>query len=404
MRERHRNRDEVIVIGGGANGLAAAQALHARGIPVRILERARRPGNAWYHRHPQLRLNTHRTLSGLPGREIPKSAGPFPSRDSIIRYLDAYARDLGVPIDYGVRVLRLDRDRDRWSLETDAGAYAVDDVVVATGHARVPWMPDWPGRESFGGELRHAADFGELEHYRGKNILVVGAGNSGADVLNHLSRIETGRVWVSVRHGSVVFPTRLLGLPVQRLSPLMERMPLGVVDRMLALTEFAAFGNLKRWGLRKHPLGGATRLVETGTAPAIDDGFVAALKAGRFTVVPEIERFDSGRVRLADGNAVEPDVVIAATGYRPGLESLLGHLGALDERGVPVTHGAQSLAGYPGLWFIGMRPRLTGFFYMAGPNARETADAIDARRRARDAGQADGAIVGASTPSPPAAA
>ena len=88
MRRLARNRDEVIVIGAGANGLAAARAVDARGIPVRILERAARAGDAWYQRHPQLRLNTHRILSGLPGCEIPKSAGAFPARDSIIRYLD----------------------------------------------------------------------------------------------------------------------------------------------------------------------------------------------------------------------------------------------------------------------------------------------------------------------------
>jgi cation diffusion facilitator CzcD-associated flavoprotein CzcO len=166
----------------------------------------------------------------------------------------------------------------------------------------------------------------------------------------------------------------------------MELLPLRVVDKMLALTEFAAFGNLKKWGLRKHPQGGATRLVESETAPAIDNGFVAALKAGRFTVVPEIERFEGNRVYLADGNSVEPDIVVAATGYRPGLESMLGHLGVLDRRGVPVANGAEPLAGYPGLWFIGMRPRLAGFFYLAGRTAREITDAIVARRDAGDAG------------------
>ena len=84
----------VIVIGAGASGLAAAQALRARGIPVRILDQATRPGDAWYHRHPQLRLNTHRHLSALPDLAIPKSAGAYPTRDSIIRYLDDYAARL----------------------------------------------------------------------------------------------------------------------------------------------------------------------------------------------------------------------------------------------------------------------------------------------------------------------
>jgi len=276
-------------------------------------------------------------------------------------------------------------------VETDRGHYAARDIVVATGHAGVPRMPAWPGRDSFGGELLHAAEFGDIERYRDRKILVVGAGNSGSDILNHLAGIETGQVWVSVRHGPVVFPTRLLGLPVQLLSPVMELLPLRVVDRMLALTEFAAFGNLRKWGLRKHPQGGATRLVESDTAPAIDNGFVAALKAGRFTVVPRIERFEANRVYLGDGNSVEPEIVIAATGYRTGLEPMLGHLGVLDRRGVPLANGAEPLAGYPGLWFIGMRPRLPGFFYMAGRHAREITAAIVARR---DAGDAGGMVAG----------
>jgi cation diffusion facilitator CzcD-associated flavoprotein CzcO len=374
----------VIVIGAGASGLAAAQALRARGIPVRVLDQAARPGDAWYHRHPQLRLNTHRHLSALPGLAIPRSAGAYPTRDSIIRYLDDYAARLDAPIDYGVQVRRIDAADNGWAIETGAGVYRARHVVVATGLERVPHIPDWPGRDHFAGKLLHAAHFGEVTQYRGKDILVVGAGNSGSDILNHLAGIDTGRVWVSVRHGPVVFPRRLYGIPVQRLSPLFSVLPVRVADALLSLTEYVAFGRLSRWGLPKHPDGGVTRLLESGTSPAIDDGFVAALKAGKITVVPQVERFEAAGLRLVDGQYLEPQIVIAATGYRSGMEAILGHTGLLDELGVPRIHGAEQMDGYRGLWFTGMRPRLTGFFHLATNSALEIARAIESGMRRKE--------------------
>lgn len=378
MISHNRNSDDVIIIGSGSCGLAAAYELHKHGIPVRIVDKAHRPGEAWHHRHPQLRLNTHRYLSGLPGMTVPKIAGAFPSRDSIIHFLEDYANKLDVPIDYGVNVKHVNRSSENWIIETDAGIYTTQHVVVATGHDSMPCIPDWMGRETFRKTLIHAADFGELSKYRGKKILVVGAGNSGTDILNHLSRIETNKVWVSVRDGPVVFPTHLYGMPVQLLSPLLAKLPVPVVDRMLSLTEYLAFGNLKKWGLSKHPDGGATRLLQTGTAPAIDNGFIGALKAGKVNVVAEIQAFEESAVRLVNGQRIEADVVIAATGYRTGLETILMIAGVLDELGIPTIHGAQQLDGYPGLYFTGMQPRLPGVFHAAGIIADEIARAIKA--------------------------
>jgi cation diffusion facilitator CzcD-associated flavoprotein CzcO len=378
MHESRHNSTEVIVVGAGANGLAVAHALRQRAIPVRIVDQASRAADAWYHRHPQLRLNTHRKLSQLPGMPLPRDGAPFPSRDDIIRYLDEYARRLEVPIDYGVTVTRIRQSAGGWSLETADGSYSARHVVVATGHDRIPFIPDWPGRDGFTGKLIHAADFGDVASYRRQKLLVVGAGNSGSDILNHLATIDSDRLWVSVRTGSVVFPRRLFGVPVQRLSPFMARLPAALVDTILNLTEWLAFGNLKKWGLPKPPQGGATRLLTQGISPAIDDGFIAALKSGRIEVVPEIRQFHDAAVELANGDRVEPDVVIAATGYHSGLVSLLDVPGLLNDRGIPVIHGKQQLAACPGLWFSGMRPRLPGFFYMACNTSREIATAIAA--------------------------
>lgn len=366
----------AIVIGAGLSGLAAARALHQRGVSVRVFDKAPHVADAWRHRHPGLRLNTHRWLSSLPGLRMRRSAGAFPARDDVIRYLEAYADFIDVPIHLGITVHRVDPGEHSWSIETDSGKFRADHVIIATGRDRVPHIPAWPGLEETGVPVRHAADFGEVDRYEGKRVLVVGAGNSGTDVLNHLSTIRTKQVWVSVRHGPVVFPTRLLGIPVQLLSPVLERLPVPVVDRMLKLTERVAFGNLARWGLRPQREGGATRLRTEGTAPGIDNGFIRSLKVGRVEIVPAIEAFTGDGVRLTGGRSVRPDVVICATGYRTGLASFLGHLGILDTMGVPSIEGPEQDPRYPCLWFTGMRPELSGYFLAARRNASRIAKAI----------------------------
>jgi cation diffusion facilitator CzcD-associated flavoprotein CzcO len=166
---------------------------------------------------------------------------------------------------------------------------------------------------------------------------------------------------------------------MQRMSPFMEKFPLVVADRMLRDTERLFLGDLSAYGLPRHPAGGVSRMIKSGVAPAIDDGFVAALKAGRLKVVPPVERFTATGVDLRDGRHLEADVVIAATGYRTGLEPMVGHLDVLDDNGVPVVNGGRTADHCPGLWFIGMRPTLSGYFRAACRDSQQIATAIAAR-------------------------
>lgn len=366
----------AIIIGAGLSGLAVGRNLLERGIAVKILEAGQQVAEPWRARHPQLRLNIHRHFAQLPGRAITRDDGTFVARDTVVDYLESYARDLGDHIQFGTRVLEVSRGDPGWTVRTQHGGYTCQHLIVATGRDSIPQVPDWPGKEKFTGELLHSAHLGDIRRFHAKKVLVIGAGNSGGDVLNHFARSTPAQVWVSVRHGPSIVPNRLLGFPIHRLARLFALFPAQILDPVFAAMQRLVFGDLTRFGLRSHPDGGGTRLLRDGVTFAIDDGFVAAIKQGRFQVVAETLRFDQERVYLADGSTLRPDVVICATGYRSGLESLLGHLGVLDQNGQPLHPLGERDKANPGLWFTGYRPLFTGYFDAAGIAARRIATAI----------------------------
>ncbi|WMS41883.1 NAD(P)/FAD-dependent oxidoreductase [Acuticoccus sp. MNP-M23] len=364
----------VLVIGAGLSGLAAARTLADRGLAVTVLETRDRVAEPWRSRHTALRLNIHRAFAGLPGQAAPHGDGAFLQRDTVVAQLEHYASGLSDRVEYGTKATRITRMATGWRVTTTKGDRDAANVVIATGRDRVPQIPDWPGRDGFEGALVHAGNVGDVARFDGKRVLIVGAGNSGSDVLNHLARHKPAEVLVSVRHGPAVVPTRVFGLPLHRLARLFALLPAPILDPAFRLTQWLFLGNLGRYGLTSHPDGGGTRLLRDGIAFAIDDGFVAALKRGRIRVVPELTAFDGKDVVLANGQCVRPDVVIAATGYRPGLEALIAPLGALDATGQPRAPMGEPDPDNPGLWFTGFRPIFTGYF----DAARIAADRIAA--------------------------
>lgn len=375
---RHEHVKPVVIVGAGLSGLACAEALARRKIPVTVLEAEDRVAGPWRRRHPQLRLNIHRHFARLPGRRMPAEDGAFVRRDTVVGYLEDYADALPVTIEYGVAVQQVERAGDRWRLETSRGPIECAHVIFATGRDRIPQIPDWPGRSTFRGEIIHAADLGDVSRFDGKRVLVVGAGNSGGDVLNHLARHTSAQVTISVRYGPAIVPVRIFGFPLHRAANLFAALPLWLADPAFRLTERLFLGNLRRYGLTSHPKGGGTRLAEDGVAFAMDDGFVAAIKSGRFRVRGPVARFGADRVVFGDGGSVQPDVVIAATGYRTGLEPLLGHLGVLDDQGQPLCPMGEADPDNPGLWFTGYRAVMQGYFHAAGVAAARIADRIEA--------------------------
>ncbi|PSJ57972.1 flavin-containing monooxygenase [Pseudaminobacter soli (ex Li et al. 2025)] len=373
--------ERVIVIGAGPAGMATSHALGKAGVASVILEKEEHIGGPWRRRHKNLTLNTHRDLSAMPGLTFPKGTPAFPHRDQLVEHLTAFGKHHRLPIEYGVTVDGISREDGFWAVRANGERRLARDVVVATGRDKHPYTPEWKGASAFGGRLIHAAEFSEAANFAGKSVLVIGAGNSGFDMLNHLIRAKTGQLWLAARNGPSILPKRIAKVAVHKLSPLTNALPNWLADAVVGTTQRLMWGDMTRYGLPKAPGGGVSRLRSDYTAIAADDGAMNAIKAGRIKVVPTVREFlPDGNIVLDDGRTIRPDVTIAATGYRTGLEGLVGEFGVLDERGFPLVNGA-SHPNAPGLWFLGMRPSIRGCFYASVQQAGQIAKAISHSRR-----------------------
>jgi len=361
--------DRICVIGAGAAGLASAATLRRAGAEVTVLERGT-VGSAWQERYDCLHLHTVRWLSGLPGHGIPRSSGKWPSRDHVVEYLREYAHRNGLDVRTGSSVEAIERIEDGWAVRAGGETYPARRVVVATGYSSVPHVPVWPG--AFGGELVHSSAYRRGDPYRTRRVLVVGAGNSGAEIALDVARAGASQVLLSVKTPPALVRRDTLGVPSQLLGVASARLPVGAVDRIAATLRRLAFGDLSDLGLPA-PERPYSEFLRRRVIPIVDVGLVGAVKQGRVTVVPALDRFDDGRPVLADGRIVDVDSVIAATGFRTGLEPLVGQLGVLDQAGVPLVHGPDEHPSAPGLHFVGFVVSLGGTLRLIGKQAERLA-------------------------------
>jgi putative flavoprotein involved in K+ transport len=377
-------RHEAIVAGAGPAGLAAAAVLRKHGFETVVLESTEAVGARWRTRYDGLRLNTMRTFSTLPGYRMPRRYGRYPRREDFVAYLEAYAAHHRLPLRFATALHRVDRaDEDGlWRLETSSGPLLARYAVLATGYDAVPKLPEWADNGGFAGELIHASEYRSAKPYRGREVLVVGAGNTGIDIAGLL--VEAGaRVSLAMRTPPNVFPRDWHGIPLQPSAIPAERLPAKIGDALGFAIQRLIYGDLSPYGIPRSPDGFQTKFRRQLVGPAVDDGFIAALRAGRTRVVASVERLEVRDVVLVDGTRMQPDSVICATGYARGLEPIAGHLGVLRPDGLPRHfNGAPEHPDTPRLYFAGFYGAPAGQIRILPTHARRIARAA-ARDRAQ---------------------
>ncbi|TXS41682.1 NAD(P)/FAD-dependent oxidoreductase [Streptomyces sp. uw30] len=371
-------------MGGGPGGLSVAYALRAQGLRAVVLEKSDRVGASWRRHYDRLHLHTTRRLSGLPGLPMPRRFGRWVARDDVVRYLEKYAEHHDLEIVTGVEVSRVEPapDGTGWLLRATGGRELTGAaVVVATGHNHTPRIPDWPGRDTYTGEFLHAGTYRNPAPYAGRDVLVIGVGNTGAEIAVDLAEGGASRVRLAVRTVPHIVRRSTAGWAAQFTSVLVRRLPVRLVDRLARPMAKLSVPDLSAQGLPRPDTGLYSRVRE-GAIPVLDVGLIDAVRKGQVEIVAAVDGFEDEKVVLADGTRVSPDVVVAATGYVRGLEGLVGHLDVLDAGGRPVVHGAHTTKQAQGLYFQGYVNPISG-------NLREMA--IDAQKIAKAiAGDRDG--------------
>ncbi|MCO8270233.1 NAD(P)/FAD-dependent oxidoreductase [Actinoplanes sp. TRM 88003] len=368
----------VTVLGAGAAGLAVAAQLKTRGVESVVLERGPGVATSWRGRYDRLRLHTTRRLSGLPGLPIPRAYGRWVRRDDLVRYLEAYAGKFDLDVRTGTTVQRIVPVDGGWSLKLEGGGeHTTEKLVVATGYLHTPAVPEWPGREQWTGTLVHSAQYRNAEPFRGQNVLVVGVGNSGAEIATDLAEGGAASVSIAIRTPPHIVRRTVAGWPAQLNGLLLGRLPARVFDPMAATMARLEVPDLRPYGINRPTVGLGTRLRTSRYVPLQDVGIVRDVLARRVRPVAAVQSFTGTAVQLADGSSIEPDALVAATGYGSGLRDLFKDPSLFDPTGVPHVHGGP--AARPGLYFTGYDVNLGGMLRQAGIDGRAVARTIAAR-------------------------
>lgn len=346
----------VLVIGAGPGGLCAAAALQARGLPFEIVDAGRRPGGIWdidrarTPMYASAHFISSRTLSGFPDFPMPRDYPDYPRHDLIQRYIEAYAGHHGLDrrIRFRTRVTWAEPLADGgWEVvfepspecgahpsgrgtnavgddgagRSERGRYAA--LVVATGMTWHPNVPRLPG--DFDGEVMHSFDYRDPSVFRGRRVVVVGAGNSGVDIACDAAR-SAAAAFLSVRRGYRFVPKYIFGRPADVFAHSGPTLPRWLEKRVFAfLLDRVLVGDVTRYGLPEPDHG----VLESH--PIMNTRVLDHMGHGDLVARPDVEALDGDGVRFVDGTRDTADLVVLATGYRRRFPFLPDAVGNGDE-------------------------------------------------------------------------
>ncbi len=369
---------ETLIVGAGPAGLAVAGRLHKQNKTFTIVEKAENVASSWRSHYDRLHLHTVKQLSHLPHLSYPESYPPYVSRDQLIAYMESYIKTFDIKPVYNCSVENIGERADDGSRiinTSNSQSYTAQNIVIATGVNRVPNSPSWPGQELFDGEIVHSRFYKNAEPYVGKRVLVVGFGNTGAEVALDLCN-SGAEVGVVIRSPITIVPRDVFGRPVQLTAKKLAKIPLGIGDWLGSQIRRLVIGNLSSYGVpvsKEHP---AVQLRDTGKTPVIDLGTARKIQSGDINVYRDIESISASAVTFTDGRHFEADVILLATGYKSSLDDFLPAAERmLDANGYPQSSIGQG--EFAGIYFVGFNVyQLGGVFGTIQSDSLEVVDHI----------------------------
>lgn len=354
----------TIIIGAGPAGLAIAGQLAFHNIPFTVLEASDYIGFSWRNHYDRLHLHTVKEYSALPHFPYPANFSTYISRLQFVDYLERYAERFSIKPLFNQSVTKIHKaSGGTWTVNTQTDTFSADRVIIATGYNRVPFRPELPGQRNFRGIIWHSHEYRNGAPFRDENVLVVGMGNTGAELA--LDLLDYGaKSFISIRRPINIIRRDTFGRPAQRTAILLSKFPAWFCDLVSGLTQKITVGDVSPYGLGKpeHP---PTYDSRRGKIPVIDVGTLDQIKAGNITVLPAITQVNAKTVNFSDGRELPFDAILLATGYRPELTSFIGDELAdnvLNERGFPkkLWFDTPSLKG---LYFLGFSVPAKGVLY-----------------------------------------
>lgn len=342
----------VIIIGAGPAGLAAAGQLSERKIPFLILEQGEGVAQCWRDHYDRLHLHTVKELSHLPGEEFPEDYDRYVHKTDLVAYYESYAKKHGIEPLFGKSVTDIEKEGTAWKVSCEDGtSYEGQQVVICAGMNRVPFRPHFQNEEDFVGDIIHSHDYQNPAPFQGKRVLVVGMGNSGAEIA--LDLCEKGvETFISVRGPVNIVPREVLGNPTQVTALKIGKLPHWLGDALGLLVRRFTVGDLPKYGIELPDISPARQLRETGQTPVIDLGTLDYIRSGQIKVLPGIEHFSSTSILFTDGEELRFDAVVLATGFRAALSDWLNlNDDNFDKRELP--RSPVGSGEHQGLYFLG---------------------------------------------------
>nr|XP_043634748.1 probable indole-3-pyruvate monooxygenase YUCCA7 [Erigeron canadensis] len=353
-----------VIVGAGPSGLAVGAGLQQQGVPYVILDRADCIASLWQNKtYDRLKLHLPKQFCQLPYFPFPLDFPEYPSKNQFIDYLESYAKkfEISPRFNESVQTAKYDESCGLWRVRTVTENCEVEYIcrwlVVATGENAEKVVPGFEGLDEFDGTVMHACDYRSGEIFEGQRVLVVGCGNSGMEVSLDLCHHNAFPSMV-VRNSVHILPREIGGKSTFELATsLMKWLPLKVVDKILLVLARYKLGNLQKYGI-KRPLMGPLQLKKIkGKTPVLDIGALRKIKSGKIKIVPGIKKFSLGRVELVNGENLDIDSVILATGYCSNVPSWLKDDNLFSIEGMPMRPFPEGWKGKAGLYAVGFTGR-----------------------------------------------